>query len=78
MTRLRVIGPRQLPTGDGLLDLYVANNGGVNFLYHNEGGGSFSKVTTGDVVTDSGNSRGAAWADYDGLARLATSQPEIE
>ena len=50
----------------------------VNCLYHNEGGGSFSKVTTGDVVTDRGKSRGATWADYDGPALLATSQPEIE
>ena len=44
----------------------------------------FSKVTTGAVVTkfgdspmDSGDSQGAAWADYDGPARLATSWPEI-
>ena len=57
---------RHLPAGDGLIDLFVANGNGVNFLYHNEGSGSFSKVTTGDVVTDSGASNGAAWADYDG------------
>ena len=44
----------------------MANYGGVNFLYHNEGGGSFAKVTTGDVAMDSGDSYGAAWGDYDG------------
>ena len=54
------------PAGDGRLDLFVANYHGVNCLYHNEGGGSFAKVTTGDVATDSGNSLGAAWGDYDG------------
>ena len=54
------------PVGDGRLDLFVANSGGVNYLYHNEGGGSFAKVMTGDVATDSGSSSGAAWGDYDG------------
>ena len=54
------------PTGDGRADLLVANNGGVNFLYHNEGDGTFSKVTTGAVVTDSGDSTAVAFGDYDG------------
>ena len=59
-------GPRVgCAAGDGRLDLFVANNG-VNHLYHNEGGGSFAKVTTGDVATDSADSSGAAWGDYDG------------
>ena len=55
------------PTGDGLLDLAVANSQGVNFLYHNEGGGTFTKVTTGPVMMDTGFSRAVAWGDYDGV-----------
>ena len=55
---------------DGLLDLFVANadeqNGFVNnFLYHNNGDGTFTKITDGDIVNDGGNSRDAAWGDYD-------------
>ena len=56
---------------DGLLDLYVSNSGdGVanaeaNFLYHNEGGGIFTAVTSGPEVTDIALSRGATWIDYD-------------
>ena len=70
----RCCGPSHaLPTvaGDGLLDLFVANDFGVNHLYHNEGGGSFAKVLTGEVATDGIDSQSAAWGDYDGapLAR---------
>jgi hypothetical protein len=50
---------------DGWLDLFVANLGVNNFLYHNNGNGSFSKVTAGPVVTDGGQSTGASWCDYD-------------
>lgn len=52
---------------DGDLDLFVANDGGNNFLYDNSGppGYTFTKVTTGSAVNDGGNSFGAVWGDYD-------------
>ena len=52
---------------DGDLDLFVANDGGVPFLYLNNGppGYGFTKVTTGDLVNTVANSFGCAAADYD-------------
>jgi hypothetical protein len=50
---------------DGDLDLYVTNDYNQNnFFYTNNGDGTFSKVTTGDLVNDGGRSNGATWADY--------------
>src|SRR6266498_4144513 len=52
---------------DGWLDLFVANRGPGqrNFLYHNNGDGTFTKITSGSLVNDGGNSFAAAWGDYD-------------
>ena len=51
---------------DGFIDLFVANYSNQNnFLYHNNRNGSFTRITSGPVVTDGGDSRGCAWADYD-------------
>lgn len=52
---------------DGYLDLYVCNSEGTkkNFLYHNNGDGSFTKITTGTPVSDANYSRNADWVDYD-------------
>jgi photosystem II stability/assembly factor-like uncharacterized protein len=51
---------------DGWLDLFVGNQSDQNnFLYHNNGNGTFTKVTTGSIVNDGGYSRGNAWGDYD-------------
>jgi len=54
---------------DGLLDLWVANGGlshsGPNFLYRNEGAGSFVRITEGEIVTEDGRTGGAVWGDYD-------------
>ncbi|RMD91267.1 MAG: hypothetical protein D6813_07955, partial [Calditrichaeota bacterium] len=55
---------------DGLVDVFVANTtffnlGEPNFLYQNNGGGSFTKITSGDVVTDSQESNSGSWGDYD-------------
>jgi parallel beta-helix repeat protein len=53
---------------DGYLDLFVTNGRLIseenNFLYRNNGDGTFIKITTGDIVNDVGNSSGAAWGDY--------------
>ena len=51
---------------DGKLDLFVPNIGGMNdMLFHNNGGSSFTRLTTGHPVIDGANSAGGAWADYD-------------
>jgi hypothetical protein len=56
---------------DGYLDLFVANGdenpvvGENNFLYHNNGDGTFKKVTSGVLVDDGAVSRSCAWGDYD-------------
>lgn len=50
---------------DGDLDIFVGNFDRNNYLYENNGEGVFSRITTGDIVSDSANSRGAAWSDYD-------------
>ena len=51
---------------DGWLDLFVANRVGQNdFLYHNNGDGTFTKITNSIAVNDGGYSWAAAWGDYD-------------
>jgi hypothetical protein len=50
---------------DGWLDLFVCNRNTVNFLYHNNGNGTFTRILTGEIATDVNNSNGCAWADYD-------------
>ena len=50
---------------DGNIDIFVANYGGNNYLYHNNGDGSFTKITSGAIVNDGGNSTGCSWGDYD-------------
>ena len=56
---------------DGFVDLFVSNNGtssdsgGTNLLFHNNGDGTFTKVTTGTIVHDIGVGQCALWADYD-------------
>jgi hypothetical protein len=67
---------------DGFIDLFVTAGapGGDftshNFLYHNDGDGTFTKVTVGAVVTDHTTSPGASWGDYDndGFLDLFVSQ----
>lgn len=56
---------------DGDLDLFVANQRNEhNFLYRNDGNGSFAKITAGDIVTDYGSSYTSAWVDYDNDGNL--------
>ena len=51
---------------DGNLDLFVtAQLGQHNLLYHNNGDGTFTSVTEGNIVTDTSYSPNGAWADYD-------------
>lgn len=53
---------------DDLADLLVVNNdadnGKLNFLYLNNGDGTFEKITDGPVVTDGGSSYAATVADF--------------
>jgi hypothetical protein len=54
---------------DGSLDLFVSTGFGstasVNSLYHNNGDGSFSRVSAAGAPNPSGSFFACAWADYD-------------
>jgi len=56
---------------DGDLDLFVTNYGEsqttpeANWLYRNDGSDTFTKITSGDIVTEADFSYGSAWADID-------------
>ncbi|HEX5095097.1 MAG TPA: FG-GAP-like repeat-containing protein, partial [Acidimicrobiia bacterium] len=51
---------------DGDLDLYAVNYTSLgNQLYRNDGGGAFTKITTGTIVTDTGANHGVVWGDFD-------------
>jgi len=53
---------------DGVIDLFVTTFGeaSANFLYHNNGDGSFTRILAGSVVNDAANySLSCAWGDYD-------------
>jgi hypothetical protein len=53
---------------DGFLDLFVTNwdvGGATNFLFHNNGDGTFTRVMEGSQVNDVAISNGCAWGDYD-------------
>src|SRR6185369_12536198 len=50
---------------DGWPDLYVANNNGRNYLYHNNGNGTFTELGRGAGVTGPGRSFATWFFDYD-------------
>ncbi|NJN77464.1 MAG: hypothetical protein HC803_03335 [Saprospiraceae bacterium] len=55
--------------GDGYVDMFVPNYqiDSVSFLYHNNGDGTFTKVTDANnpIVTDLAPSTSGVWGDYD-------------
>ena len=60
---------------DGRIDFFVANDLVPNFLFHNEGRGTFREVglVAGVAVASDGRARagmGTDWGDYDGDGRL--------
>ncbi len=52
---------------DGFVDVFITDYrlDAPNRLYQNNGDGTFTKVTTGVIVTDMAASLGASWGDYD-------------
>ena len=57
---------------DGYVDLFVSNSGSpsvggpkANFLYHNNHDGTFTRILSGGITTDTYYSRGMYWVDYD-------------
>lgn len=50
---------------DGFADFFVTSRPGRNQLYRINRDGSFSKTTTGAIVTDSAESIGCTWGDHD-------------
>ncbi len=51
---------------DGYPDLFVPDNHQLkNQLYHNNGNGNFTAITTGAIVTDGGASVASCWGDVD-------------
>ena len=56
---------------DGDIDCYVSDFGDIDFaghensMYSNNGNGTFTKITEGDIVTTVSTSTGTALADYD-------------
>jgi enediyne biosynthesis protein E4 len=66
--------------GDGLLDLFIANDGQANFLYRNDGNGHFTDIAyaAGVAVSQDGNEQanmGIALGDYrhDGRFSIAVT-----
>ena len=63
---------------DGKLDLFVANDGEPNYLYHNEGNGQFKEVgfDAGVAVSEDGTEQanmGVALGDYPNSGRMSIS-----
>jgi enediyne biosynthesis protein E4 len=51
---------------DGDFDFFAVNYTSVPCqLYRNDGGGSWTRLTSGSLVTDLGHAHGAVWGDFD-------------
>jgi len=48
---------------DGWIDLYVSNSGSENFLYENNGDGTFTKITGSEMALSDGHSSSCSWVD---------------
>jgi hypothetical protein len=71
--------------GDGFADIFVANDGMEQFLFHNKGDGTFEEraLETGVALSDDGKSfagMGVVFADYDndGLPDIAVTNLAME
>jgi hypothetical protein len=51
---------------DGDVDLFVTNQSGQNEnIYRNDGAGSFTRLDTGALLNNAGNTMSSSWGDYD-------------
>ncbi|SCY90241.1 FG-GAP-like repeat-containing protein [Flavobacterium caeni] len=53
---------------DGDADLFVTVEGAGNnneLMYRNDGGGTFTRISTGELVTNGGSTMSSSWGDYD-------------
>src|SRR5438093_7673627 len=50
---------------DGFLDLFVNDKQGTNVFYRNNGNGTFTKITQGDLVQNGDDHSLPSCADYD-------------
>ncbi len=65
---------------DGDLDLFVSNldeDPKDNRLYRNNGNGTFTRFTEGEIVNDGGGSFSSSWGDYDNDGDLDLFVPNI-
>ncbi len=55
----------ELPPSTQLRKAVFGGSPETNRLYHNNGDGTFSRVSLGSLASDSANSHSCAWGDYD-------------
>src|SRR5207253_1970044 len=55
---------------DGFLDLFIAGHDIHNRLFHNNGDGSFTRITDSPLVNAPSVSEGRAWIDYNNDGHL--------